>query len=95
VSKAEQPKWKLPSVALVAWRDASGRMPGWHPRDQAAATEPATCYSTGFLLSSDEVGIRLAQDMGFNTDEPDEDAEANGIGVIPRACVVWMKVLRK
>lgn len=92
--------WKRPPVVEVKWRDAAGKVPAesrmeWTPVAEAAVWEPATCYSVGYLISNDEVGVRLAQDIGFNTNEPPEAGECNGLGVIPAACVEWVKVIRK
>lgn len=86
--------WKRPPRVEVKWRDATGKALEWTDAKSAASWEPAVCYSSGFLIAEDELGVRLAQDLAFNPNHPDEMFEANGIGVLPRACIERVSVLR-
>jgi hypothetical protein len=88
------PHFKRPPLVEVKWRDATGKV-GWLGKKDLHNLNAATVYSAGYLVVDEPLGIKLAQDIAYDTDDTNADFDANGLGVIPRACIVWIKVLRE
>lgn len=76
----------LGSLVLVTWLDAVSPEGGWQHPDEVEVSL-RTVESAGFLVVDDQDKLGVAQDR-------DGLGNVNGVGVIPRACVLSVTPIR-
>jgi hypothetical protein len=73
-------------LVLIEWLDAVS-WSGWQHGFEPEGYEPATCYTTGWLLHRGEHQVTLAQSLGA-------DGEPGNIWTLPAGMVVSTRLLR-
>lgn len=72
-------------IEIVVWNDAHALEHEWTEQKDVEC-KPLVVTSIGFVVAENELGICLALDQS-------EDGYYNGIGFIPKSCVVSRQVL--
>lgn len=76
-------------IVLVKWVDSTIPHKGWQMHSEAIANRKndMACWSTGWLLADDKIGVSLASSI--------HAGEVSGVVHIPRGAIKDLRIIRK